>query len=177
MATPDETATTMSKPEPPQESSITAVNLRLPPFYPNDPALWFGQVESLFVTRRITSQDTKFAFVISSLQPEVAQEIRDILLTPPSKNRYDFLKSELIKRTSQSEQKRLRQLLTTEDLGDRKPSQLLRRMYQLLGDQQLESSILKQLFLQRLPTNVSSFSLLPPSKLTSTVWPRWPTKF
>ncbi|PIK36447.1 hypothetical protein BSL78_26725 [Apostichopus japonicus] len=154
MATPDETATTMSKPEPPQESSITAVNLRLPPFYPNDPALWFGQVESLFVTRRITSQDTKFAFVISSLQPEVAQEIRDILLTPPSKNRYDFLKSELIKRTSQSEQKRLRQLLTTEDLGDRKPSQLLRRMYQLLGDQQLESSILKQLFLQRLPTNV-----------------------
>ncbi|PIK61894.1 hypothetical protein BSL78_01225 [Apostichopus japonicus] len=154
MATPDEPATTMSKPESSQESSITAINLRLPPFYPNDPAMWFGQVESLFVTSRITSQDTKFAFVISSLQPEVAQEVRDILLNPPPTNRYDTLKAELIKRTPQSEQKRLRQLLTTEDLGDRKPSQLLRRMYQLLGDQSLETSILKQLFLQRLPTNV-----------------------
>lgn len=135
-------------------AEVSNVALRLPPFYPNDPAMWFCQVENLFVTRRITSQQTKYAYIISSLQPEVAQEIRDLLLKPPAQNPYDTLKAELIRRTSESEQKRLRQLLTTEELGDRKPSQLLRRMYQLLGDNKLDNNMLKQLFVQRLPTNV-----------------------
>ena len=60
----------------------------------------------------------------------------------------------LIKRTSESEQKRLHQLLISEELGDRKPSQLLRRMKQLLGENKLEDRILRQLFLQCLPQNV-----------------------
>ena len=42
----------------------------------------------------------------------------------------------------------------TGTLGDRKPRQLLRKMRQLLGDRPLEDGILRQLFLQRLPTNV-----------------------
>ena len=115
--------------------------------------MWFCQVENLFVTRRITSQQTKYAYIISSLQPEVAQEIRDLLLRPPEKDCYEVLKAELIRRTSASEQKRIRQLLTTEELGDRKPSQLLRRMQQLLGDNKLDAKLFKQLFVQRLPTN------------------------
>ena len=104
--------------------------------------------------RNITSQSTQFAYVISSLPPEIAQEIRDLLLSPPSDHPYDTLKSELIRRTSASEQKRLHQLLISEELGDRKPSQLLRKMRQLPGDKVLEDGILRQLFLQRLPTNV-----------------------
>mgnify|MGYP002804515740 CR=1 FL=1 len=63
------------------------------------------------------------------------------------------MKTELVKRTSASEQQRLHQLLTAKELGDRKPSQLCRRMQQLLGDHELEPKIMKQLFLQQLPTN------------------------
>ena len=134
--------------------AVHAVALKLPPFWPNDPVVWFAQVEAQFIPHNITSQSTQFAYVISSLPPEIAQEIRDLLLSPPSEHPYDTLKSELIRRTSASEQKRLHQLLISEELGDRKPSQLLRKMRQLLGDKVLEDGILRQLFLQRLPTNV-----------------------
>ncbi|XP_022102076.1 uncharacterized protein LOC110985394 [Acanthaster planci] len=133
---------------------LSAVSLKLPPFWPHDPTIWFAQVDAQFQTRQITTQATKFAYVVSSLQPEIAQEVRDLLISPPTVDQYDKLKMELIKRTSESEQKRLHQLLISEELGDRKPSQLLRRMKQLLGENTLEERILRQLFLQRLPQNV-----------------------
>ena len=132
----------------------SAISIKLPPYWPSDPALWFSQVEAQFTTRAITSELTKYAYVVGSLQPQVAQEVRDLLINPPAETPYTKLKTELVKRTSASEQQRLHQLLNTEELGDRKPTQLFRRMQQLLGNSQLEPSIMKQLFLQRLPANV-----------------------
>ena len=139
-----------------QLQAVGGVQLKLPPYWPNDPELWFTQVEAQFITRGITVEKTKYAYIVSSLQSEYAQEVRDVLLSPPTTEPYTHLKSELIKRTSASEQKRLHQLLTAEELGDRKPTQLLRRMEQLLGGAKLESSIFTQLFLQRLPHHAQS---------------------
>ena len=75
------------------------------------------------------------------------------MINTPAENPYTQLKLKLFKRTTASEQQRLHQLLIAGQLGDRKPTQLLRRMQQLLGETQLERSIMTQLFLQRLPTN------------------------
>ena len=62
-------------------------------------------------------------------------------MQPPSpKSRpYDRLREQLVKHTGTSPQRRLQQLLAYEKLGDRKPSQLLRRMKQLLGDRSMDS--------------------------------------
>ena len=72
-----------------------------------------------------------FEHVIASLSPQYAMEVCDLILNPPTSAQYDTLKKQLVKRTTASEQHRLQQL---EELGDGKPSQLLRRMQQLLGD-------------------------------------------
>lgn len=141
-------------PEHPAASSVSAVTIKIPPFWPADPAIWFAQVEAQFACRGVVQQRTRFDHIIAALAPDVAAEVRDLILHPPLDNPYDHLKQALIKRTEASEQRRLQQLLTAEELGDRKPSQLLRRMQQLLGDSgpAPESAFVRELFLQRLPS-------------------------
>ena len=139
-----------SEPSPP----VAQVSLKLPPFWANDPEIWFAQVEAQFHTKGLKSELTKFNYVVASLQQEVATEVRDIITAPPNEKPYTKLKAALVKRTTVSEQTRLNRLLSGEELGDKSPSQLLRRMQQLMGTSTMEDTIFRQLFLQRLPTNV-----------------------
>ncbi|BHF82950.1 hypothetical protein SprV_0802609000 [Sparganum proliferum] len=115
----------------------------LPSVWLGDIALWLRTVESRFALRQITREDTKFHYVVAALPMDIATDLRDIIDCPPTEAPYTALKEALI---SLSTQKRLQRLISEEDLGDRKPTQLLRRLEQLADRQKLDASMSKQLF-------------------------------
>ncbi|XP_064475598.1 uncharacterized protein LOC135389467 [Ornithodoros turicata] len=106
-----------------------------------------------FALAGITQQATKFHYIVSNLSPQIAVEVTDILTAPLTPNAYDDLRKAVTVRIMTSKRERLRQLLAAEELGDRTPSQLLRRMQSLLGSRlpTFDRSLLKELFLSRLP--------------------------
>ena len=143
----------MSDTEDPPIASVSAMSLKLPPFWPSDPDLWFAQVEAQFSTRGITVEKTKYDYIVSALAPDTATMVRELILSPPTDNPYTTLKQTLIKRTGGSNQQKMQRLLNDVELGDQKPSQMLRRMRQLWSGDASEA-LLREIFLQRLPTNV-----------------------
>ncbi|XP_078495329.1 uncharacterized protein LOC144750157 [Ciona intestinalis] len=151
---PKTQASSSAEPASSERKQPRGYSINLPTFWPSDPQLWIAQVEAQFNNKNIQDQRTRFDLVVASLSPEYAAEVRDVIISPPEESPFNRLKEELVNRTTVSERKRLQQLLSAEVLGDRKPTQFLRHMRQLLGQSNVDSAILSELFLQRLPANV-----------------------
>lgn len=134
-------------------TEISRVAIKAPPFWKPNVQLWFMQMESQFVTAGITSEDTKFHYVMGAIESDVLNQVSDFLVNIPSHNKYTLLKTKLIKEFSESEERKTRKLLTELELGDKKPSCLLREMRQLAG-QEISDQFLRNMFLQNLPIHV-----------------------
>lgn len=133
------------------EAKISAVSLKLPTFWPDKPSIWFAQVEAQFQIANIVGDTTKYNYVVGHLDQRLAGEVEDIIINPPKNDKYEKLKELLIQRLSISQEKRVRQLLSDEELGDRKPSQFLRHLRSLAGSTLSDDNIIRQLWLRRLP--------------------------
>lgn len=136
----------------PNSSEMARIAFRAPPFWKNSAELWFLQLESNFIVAGISSEITKFHCVVSVLDSEVITYVSDIIRNPPA-GAYSELKSRIINQYADSENTRLKALLQDLQLGDKKPSQLLMQMRDLAKDR-VQESVLKALFLQRLPLNM-----------------------
>ncbi|XP_022835976.1 uncharacterized protein LOC111363389 [Spodoptera litura] len=102
-----------------EQRDIWRVGVRIPPFYPEDPELWFNQIEAQFVLSNITSDTTKFYYAVTQLEPTYVSHVKDVLRAPPATGKFEKLKNELVKRLSASKEKKLQQLFLNEDIGDR----------------------------------------------------------
>ena len=127
--------------------------VRLPTFWPDRPGLWFAQAEAHFNLASVTSEKTKFNYVISQLEYRHAAEVEDII-SPPADEPYSTLKTELVRRLSSSRDQRVRQLLTHEEMGDRKPSQFLRHLKSLAPD--VPDDFLRSIWSSRLPPHIQT---------------------
>nr|XP_012136803.1 PREDICTED: uncharacterized protein K02A2.6-like [Megachile rotundata] len=112
-------------------------------------------MEAQFKTSGITVDDTRFNYIVQALDTEILTEVSDLILSPPSTGRYERLKARLIEVFADSETRRMKTLLTDLDLGDRRPSQLLRQMRDLAQDK-ISESALRSLWLQRLPAHMQA---------------------
>lgn len=137
-------------------AAVQRVSVKLPPFWKQNPSLWFAQAEAQFSIANITLELTKYSHVVSQLDEHFALEVEDILTNTPENNPYSTLKNELIKRLSLSQEQRIKQILVDEELGDRKPSQFLRHLRSLAGNGPVKDDLLRTIWCQRLPTYVQA---------------------
>ncbi|KAH9383385.1 hypothetical protein HPB48_024606 [Haemaphysalis longicornis] len=133
--------------------NVAVLQLRLPTFVRKNPHVWFAQVETVFDLHRVTSEATRFRHLLCNLPPEATDELADVIGAPLNDAPYQRLKQSILDRTTASESAHLWHLLTREELGDRRPSQLLNTMRHLVGAGNVDSNsaLLNELFLQRLP--------------------------
>ncbi|XP_075990207.1 uncharacterized protein LOC142985849 [Anticarsia gemmatalis] len=92
---------------------------------------------------------------LTKLGRDAIQQVADIVASPPETSKYDTLKKRLLQIYEESETKQVRKLITEIELGDQKPSQLLRRMKELTRGR-IEDETLKILWQGHLPSSVQA---------------------
>ena len=80
----------------PSETSVSAVSVKLPEFWHDDPEIWFVRVEPQLWSRSVTQDQTKFDYVIASLDNRTAAEVKSVLLNSPAENKYNAIKEALL---------------------------------------------------------------------------------
>lgn len=71
--------------------------------------------------------------VVDRLDPRSLKEVKKIVVNPPPENSYEILKTELVRRPTDSDTTRIRRLLEAKEIGDRTPTQFLRHLRRLAG--------------------------------------------
>ncbi|XP_017467486.1 PREDICTED: uncharacterized protein LOC108359920 [Rhagoletis zephyria] len=110
-------------------------------------------VEAQFARAGITTDDTKYYTFVAEIDSAILMHASDIIASPPTTGKYEALKERLLAEFGESTEKRLKRLFKSCELNDKKPTTLLREMKDLAHNR-LDKSILKSIWLRRLPLQV-----------------------
>lgn len=133
--------------------TMAVTQVKMQPFYETDPELWFTIVETQFNVRKITNEKSKYLHVVSNLNCNTANQVKDILKTPFVEGQYGKLKETLISIYAESSTEKFRKLISGTEIGDKKPSQFLQHMKSLANDA-ITDDFIKKLWIQRLPSTI-----------------------
>lgn len=125
-------------------------SLTLPPFWTQNPELWFLTAEQKFQNFNITSDNIKYSKVIESLEVSTINKISSLIRNPPEQNKYTMLKSELISLYEETQESKFNRIFNDLELGDQKPSQLFQEMKNLACNK-ISDDILFSVWIKKLP--------------------------
>ncbi len=77
-------------PPPPAQGTV-----KLSPFWPQAPALWFAQAECTFAVKHVTGQFDRYCHVVAALPHESLRMVADLVEQPPAATAYDDIKDRL----------------------------------------------------------------------------------
>ena len=144
-------------PPQPVDMTISAVAVKLPALWPDNPLKWFLHCEGKFCLHKITSQQAMFDHCIQAMAAEQSDVVMDLMEKGPSTTCYadlktEYLKTAYIERRTPSTSERVQRLRKLGPLtSDKRPSDLLRLIERILGRAIDEDEIAKEEFLRRLP--------------------------
>lgn len=152
MNSDDTFSDTRTRDEPARDLAPISIKAKIATFWPQLPALWFAHFESILGPQKRSDLE-RFNCVIPQLDQAALQEVGDIILQPPTHNKYEAVKNRLISVFGETETQQLRKLLHETELGNDRPSQLMRRM-RTLGNGKIPDSTLRIMWLGHLPATI-----------------------
>lgn len=79
-----------------ENRNISRIQVKVPPFWKQNPQLWFRQLEAQFAKSNVTQDLTKFNTIVGVVESDILAFVSDIVLNPPANNMYDTIKNRLI---------------------------------------------------------------------------------
>ncbi len=139
-----------------QNQHVAHVAFKIPDFWPHDPNTWFRKLESKLRICNISQSSTKYDHLLSSLPTEVCSTINDSLeeIDDNAADAYDQLKALLVSRYTKDCWARAFELLKFPEIGDLKPSDMMRQMKAMLPTDSRPCTYFMAPFLLRLPSTM-----------------------
>jgi hypothetical protein len=125
--------------------------LHLLTFWVDKLSSWFNMAESRFRLQDITREQTRYKYLVAALSKEDVSLVLDIVKNPSSYHPNTALKERLLESHQLSNYQQVALLFCMEQLGGRKPSELLAAMLELCSRGHETSIFFTHLFFQRLP--------------------------
>lgn len=123
-----------------EQLAVIGITSRIANFWTDQPRAWFVHAESTLLPQK-ASDEVQYNVVLSKLAKETITQITDLVSSPPATEKYTALKNRLLKLYEESENRQLQKLIGEMELGDQKPSHLLRRMKELARDKVPDSTL------------------------------------
>jgi hypothetical protein len=130
------------------------VAFKIPDFWSHDQNTWFRKIDSKFRICNIRQSSTKYDHLLSALPTDICNSINDSLAEIDADDTYEQLKELLMTRYTMDRWARVFELHKFPEIGDRKPSEMMRQMKALLPPDSTACTYFMAAFLLRLPADM-----------------------
>jgi hypothetical protein len=128
--------------------------IKLPPFWPEDPASWFWLAEGQFTLRNVADPVTRYYHVLAGLSVDSVRLVWHVLHDDTGPKSYNRLRTSLLASHSLSNYQKMEGMMRLPPLCDRKPSVMLVDMLEYCPAGESTTAVFAFLYLQRLPREI-----------------------